>query len=105
MEMLGDLQGGGSLAGSGGTGEDDEGGHGEKLGRKFRICRMSRIIRERRLIKSRTLGQGCAACLLLSTERLVRLAFAELKPLGVEVFAVERGIAVEIRIIEIVIGR
>ena len=105
VEMLGDLQGGGSLAGGGGTGEDDEGGHGEKLGRKFRICRMSRIIREGRLIKSRTLGQGCAACLLLSMERLVRLAFAELKPLRVEVFAVERGIAVEIRIIEIVIGR
>ena len=76
---------------------------------------MSRIIREGkrkkpgkpggRLIKSRTLGQGCAACLLLSMERLVRLAFAELKPLRVEVFAVKRGIAVEIRIIEIVIGR
>ena len=104
MEMLGDLQGGGSLAGGGGTGEDDEGGHGETLGRKCRMRRISRIIRGG-FIKSRTLGVGCAACLLLSMERLVRLAFAELKPLRVEVFAVERGIAVEIRIIEIVIGR
>ena len=58
-----------------------------------------------RLIKSRTLGVGCAACGWVAMELLVRLAFAELEAFRVEVFAVERGIAVEIRIIEIVIGR
>ena len=48
---------------------------------------------------------GVCGVLAFAMGRLVRLAFAELETFGVEVFAVERGIAVEIRIIEIVIGR
>ena len=50
----------------------------------------------------------CGVLAVVNVEGLHRVLseiFGKLEAFGVEVFAVERGIAVEIRIIEIVIGR